>query len=244
MRHVRIYAAFDPTAGDALLAGPPAHHLLRVLRFRAGDGFWLFNGDGYDYPLRITAVERDRLHVVLGGERRAVAPPHRYVELAPVLLKGERLDWVIQKAVELGAGAIALLSSERCEVRFDAARAARRLAHWRGVVNAACEQCGRADLPAVRPPVPLTDYLGAPPGSVRRIALVPGSTAPLAAVAGSGPVALIVGPEGGWTAAERALFERSGAVPAGLGPRPLRADTASLASLAIVMAALPAAEKT
>src|SRR5690606_32095090 len=138
-----------------------AAYVARVLRMQPGDACVLFNGDGHDYAARVLSVGKRGVEV----EVLEATPVDRESPLKIVLLqgiaRGEKMDWVLQKATELGVAAFVPVSSERSEVRLDAARAAKRLAHWRGVVASACGQCGRARIPPVEAPQPLDEALAA-----------------------------------------------------------------------------------
>jgi 16S rRNA (uracil1498-N3)-methyltransferase len=147
------------------------------------------------------------------------------------------VDLVVQKATELGATALVPLITERSEVRLDAERAAKRVAHWQGVVRAACEQCGRNRLPEVGAPRPLDAFLAEAPAAALRLLLAPDGTAPRDLPRpGAAGVVLLVGPEGGLSEAEAARAAAAGFVGASLGPRVLRTETAALAALAAVQA--------
>ena len=227
-----------PLAPEAelVLDADAAQHAIRVLRLRAGDALTLFDGRGGEYPATLLAVARDRATVRTGPRLAREAEPPFPVVLGQALAKGERMDLVVQKAVELGATAVQPLATARSEVRLDAERAAKRLAHWQGVVRAACEQCGRNRLPELRPPLELSVWLATPAAPNRIVLAADG--APLATlprpVAG---LALLIGPEGGLEPAELAAAEAAGFVRASLGPRVLRTETAALAALAVVQSA-------
>jgi len=211
-----------------------AHHALRVLRLRPGDEIVLFDGRGGEYQGVLCAAGRDGLAAEVGAWREI----ERESPLAAILVQGissgERMDLTIQKAVELGAAAIQPVFTERSVVRLAAERARNRLEHWRRVAIAACEQCGRNRLPAVRAPRLLAEYCARPDDASLRLLLAPEAKAALRDSVGriGSTVALAAGPESGFTAAEEALLRAAGFVAVRLGARVLRTETAALAALA------------
>lgn len=235
----RFYCPAPLEAGTTVdLPEQAAHHALRVLRLRLGDRLTLFNGLGGEYAARIVRADRARTRV----EVIAWLPVERESPLAVTLVQalqtGEKMDLTVQKAVELGVQRIVPVTSRRSVRRLDTERAERRLAHWRGIVVATCEQCGRNRLAEVEPPLPVDQWLSCPgPRGALRLMLDPAATVGLGSLAGpaSGdPVELLVGGEGGLAPEEARLAEQSGFVPVRLGPRVLRTETAGLAALAAV----------
>ncbi len=226
-----------PLAGPGEVALPEAvlRHL-RVLRLRPGAALVLFDGRGGQWRAELLPGGRARLLAHQPLERE---PPLR-VDLAQALVRGERMDWALQKAVELGVASVQPVVTERSALRLGGERAGRRLRHWRAVVAAACEQCGRNRLPEVAPPLPLGRWLavlGPPATGELRLALSPGGGLRLRQLpAPAGPVRLLVGPEGGLTPEELAQAEACGFRPLTLGPRVLRTETAGPAALAALQA--------
>ena|SRR5690606_978631 len=230
-----------PLAIGARVALPEAAaaHLLRVLRLGPGDACVLFNGDGHDYDCRVTAAGKR------GGEVEVVAARavDRESALRIVLLqgvaRGDRMDWILQKATELGVAAFVPVTSERSEVRLDAARAGKRLAHWRGVVASACGQSGRAVVPPVAAPAPLAEAAAALPAGARRLTLDPGAAAGVRDLAPPVGRCVVVGigPEGGWSPRDRDVLEAAGFEGLRLGPRILRTETAGMAAISALQAA-------
>lgn len=220
-----------------MLSGSAAQHLRRVLRLETGDPLTLFNGDGWDYRSRVTALHGGSVEVEI-VERIAAAPESPLeITLAQGVARGERMDLVVQKATELGVSRIVPVLAERSVVRLDATRAGRRLAHWQAVAIAACEQCGRARLPRLSAPLPLADWLAEEPHVSPCFLLSAAGDRPLTgSCVGPGPVTLLVGPEGGLTETEREAAQRRGFAPRTLGPRILRTETAAIAALAILQA--------
>ncbi|WP_295430881.1 16S rRNA (uracil(1498)-N(3))-methyltransferase [uncultured Thiodictyon sp.] len=236
MRIPRVYLdhPLDPQTELRLPEGP-ARHLSQVLRLGPGDGLACFNGDGRDRAAQVVAV--GRLGVVLAiGAAGAVEPePVLRVFLGLGISRGERMDYAIQKAVELGVAGLWPLFTERSMVQLQGERLQRRLEHWRGVSIGACEQSGRRRLPALADALPLAQWLAAAaPGALLLDPRVPQA---LAQWAPPGPdVTLLVGPEGGLSPRELDLARRHGVVGVRLGPRILRAETAPLAALAVLQA--------
>lgn len=239
MRRIRCHVDM-PLACGALLQLPEAtaNHLLRVLRLSTGDAFVLFNGDGHDYHARLEQVGRAGAQARI-GEREAIASesPLR-VQLAQGIARGEKMDLILQKATELGVTAIQPLFTERTEVRLDAARMAKRMAHWRNVIASACEQSGRARLPTLAQPTELGALLVAQGHDALRLILDPAGTclaSDLPAPPSAG-IVFAVGPEGGFSPRERLQLQGAGYLGLRLGPRVLRTETAGLAALAVLQA--------
>jgi len=239
-----------PDGGTVRLDADASHHALRVLRLRTGDPVELFDGSGPRWPGRLLDQDPRGASVALDAPVRAGTESPIALGLAQALPAGDRMDWVVEKAVELGATAIQPLFSRRSLLRLDAARAARRLVHWRRVAVAACMQCGRDRVPAVLEPVPLERWVAAPgdpggpdPADARpapapaRWLLSPHDGEAIGAL-GPAPAAawLLVGPEGGLDDDEDARARASGWRPLRLGPRVLRPETAGLAALAALQA--------
>lgn len=238
MRLIRVHvdAALGPGARVGL-EGPAAVHVTRVLRLAAGDAVTLFNGDGSDYPARISQLGRGTAQVEVTGVAAARAESPLAVTLVQGIVRGERMDLVLQKATELGVAAILPVATARSVVKLDGDTRARRLAHWRGIVIAACEQCGRARLPAVAGPQAFESWLREPPRAAVRLLLSPGAEVPLAEAArGAASIELLVGPEGGLEEAERDAALAAGFRPCRLGPRVLRSETAAIAAVAVLQA--------
>ena len=224
-----------PDGAEVALPDALAHHALRVLRLPPGSPLVLFDGRGDEVEAVLRVAGKAAFAVL--GERRA---PRRESPLELVLVQalatGDKMDWIVQKAVELGVGAIQPLQASRSVLRLSGERADKRVAHWRQVAVAACEQCGRNCVPAVAPVLTLPAYLGASAG-VQRCVLAPGAAAGLGSLPRPwGALHLLVGPEGGWEEAELAACRAAGCVAVGLGPRVLRTETAALAALAALQA--------
>ena len=241
MRLTRVFVD-APLAPGATVALPetPAGHLLRVLRLGSGDACVLFNGNGRDYRARIAAAGKRQATVEIVDAREVANESPLRIVLLQALARGEKMDWIVQKATELGVAAIVPVVSERSEVRLDGERAGRRLAHWRGVAIAACEQSGRARLPEVAAPCALAQALQALPASGCRLALDPEAEATVATLqpAARLPVVVGIGPEGGWSPGDLARLRGAGFTGLRLGPRVLRTETAGIAAIAALQARL------
>ncbi len=236
MRTSRVYVD-QPLAAHASVRidGPAAGHLVRVLRLAAGDALTVFSGRGGEYPARVREAGRDYAIVELGEQRAVERESPLAVTLAQGVSRGERMDFVVQKATELGVRRIVPLLTERTVVRFDARQSEARLRHWRSIAVGACEQCGRNALPQIEAPADLADFLSRPDAQSRRIMLSPdGDTALRDLDRAAAGVTLLVGPEGGLSAAERQAAVRAGFRALRLGPRVLRTETAALAALVAV----------
>ncbi len=232
-----------PTGRDFELPEAAARHVALALRMRPGDALALFDGTGGEFAATITRIDKrgvaasiDRFDPV---ERES---PHR-VTLVQAVIANDPMDWAVRKAVELGVAAVQPVLAARSQGSARGEKSERRLAHWRGIAIAACEQCGRNRVPDVLPVVTLADWLDGPGAAAGRVlVLAPGASRSLAdACAAALPAAVIVGPEGGFTDDELALAARHGVDRVGLGPRVLRAETAAVAALAIVGAFVAAA---
>lgn len=232
-RPVRIHTrqALADGAEIRLEAGP-ARHLVRVLRRSRGDPVVVFNGDGSEYPATIVEARgADTCVVELGeGTRPAVESPLAIV-LIQAVGRGDRMDWCIQKACELGVNAIVPVMTTRTEVRLAGQRAEKRRTHWQGVAIAACEQSGRCRVPEIAPPRALTAI---EPDRCASIMLDPEADAGLAELSPPDPPAfrIAIGPEGGFTDAERGFLRQQGFSGLHLGPRILRTETAGPALIA------------
>jgi 16S rRNA (uracil1498-N3)-methyltransferase len=220
----------------AQFALPPdaANHLGRALRLRVGDALFVFDGNGGEYEAVIQRIDRERVEVKLGAFHDVDREAPVAAGLVQGLPEADKMDWIVQKSVELGVAWIQPVVCERSVVRLSGERAARRQSHWQRVVIAACEQCGRNRLPTLRPTLAFRDW-AAQPSQALRWMLAPGAGQSLAAQpAPGGPVELLVGPEGGLSERELDIAATIGFVPLALGPRVLRTETAPLAALAAI----------
>jgi 16S rRNA (uracil1498-N3)-methyltransferase len=211
-----------------------ATHLVRVLRAGIGDRCVLFNGDGRDYQAHLVAVGKREVLIAIDAVTTVENESSLRIVLVQALARGEKMDLILQKATELGVAAFIPVASERSEVRLDADRVDKRVAHWRSVVASACEQCGRAVLPSVAAPVPLAVAMPDLPPDRVKLLLDPEATQATGRLdLGSGhDVILAIGPEGGWSPRDRDALSAAGFNGIRLGPRILRTETAGLAAIA------------
>jgi 16S rRNA (uracil1498-N3)-methyltransferase len=238
MRLIRVHVEGRLAPGVRVaLAGTAAEHVRRVLRLEAGDAVTLFNGDGNDYPSRIAGFGRGTVEAEVERSVPARAESRLAITLVQGIARTERMDLVVQKATELGVAGIVPVATARSVVKLDRDSRERKLAHWRGIAVSACEQCGRARIPAIGEPRTLAELLARPPPEHARLLLAPDAQLSLGAAArGELAIELIVGPEGGLTEGEREAAIGAGFRPCRLGPRVLRSETAAIAALAVIQA--------
>lgn len=243
MRLTRVYVDAPLTAGvPCELPEHAAGHLLRVLRLGPGDRCVLFNGDGNDYEARIaSAGKRDAVVEVIAARAVDSESPLRIV-LLQALARGEKMDWIVQKATELGVAAIVPVDGDRSEVRLDATRADKRVAHWRSVAASACEQSGRARLPSIVAPIGPAQAATACAPAGLRLVLDPHADQAIRTLPGMEEgmeeqhIAIAIGPEGGWSPRDLHELAAVGFTGVRLGPRILRTETAGIAAIAALQA--------
>lgn len=232
-----VHTPLRPDA-DIALDEHASHHAARVLRLRENDALVLFDGTGGQYPGRIETIAGKSVTVRTG----AFDPIERESPLTITLVQGlssaERMDYSVQKAVELGAAAIVALVTEKSVVRLAGERADARAAHWRRIAVAACEQCGRNRIPQVGVAMPFARWLAAAPVDGLRLLALPDAPSSLAGALAARPqsVTVAVGPEAGFSPRENEDLLRAGFLPVHLGPRVLRTETVAPAMLAAINA--------
>ena len=245
MRLTRVYVDTPLESGTRItLEGNAASHVTRVLRLRVGEALTLFNGEGGEHAAQIDRAHGGTVTVAVGEREPIERESPLALTLAQGVSRGERMDFVVQKATELGVSSLVPLLSERSVVRLDAQQADRKLNHWRAVAIAACEQCGRNRLPQVRAPVALREFLrsGAPAAPAAaaapagtRLLLSPAAERRIADLADAArAVTVLIGPEGGLTQEEEQAAVSAGFTPVRLGPRVLRTETAAIAALTLL----------
>ncbi len=239
----RFFVANPIEPGDVLTLPDEVTRHIQVLRLQPGDAIVLFNGVGGEYSAEIVELERRDAKARIDAFRDLEAEPPYRLTLAQGIAGSDKMDWLIEKAVELGASSFVPLTTSRSVVRLSGERALRRQAHWQRIVQSACEQCGRNRLPEVAPSREIATWLGAlpkqPAEGELRILLSPRATSTFASLPPEPPqgeVIVLVGPEGGFSSAEEAAAEAHGFISVGLGQRVLRTETAGIA----VMSALAA----
>lgn len=210
-----------------------AHHAHRVLRLKAGDKVTLFNGDGHDYACELLRVGKDGVSAKIASQTLIERESPLNVTLAQCISSGDRMDFTLQKSVELGIARIQPLAAERSVVKLSGERAEKRVQHWQNVVISACEQSGRAFVPEVLPPIPLPAWLAQPGEFALKLTLDPYSPKRLHDLPRPpGNICLLIGCEGGFSPAELSAAQQAGFTGVSLGPRILRTETAGLAALA------------
>jgi len=234
----RFYVAQPLAEGQVMDLPPEVAHHIHVLRLAPGDSLILFNGGGGEYTAVLVEVQKKRASCTVKlFDPREVELPFA-VTLAQGLPEGTKMDWILEKAVELGVAGLQPLAARRSVVRLSAERAEKKLEHWQGVVVAAAEQSGRNRLLQLAPPLAFGDWIGQH-DLHRRVILTPRASESLAHWARHQPpqaLTLMVGPEGGFSDEEEALALRHGALPLAMGPRILRTETAGLAAAAMLAA--------
>jgi 16S rRNA (uracil1498-N3)-methyltransferase len=223
---------------EILLPEQAGEHVARVLRLERGHPLILFNGEGHEYDAQLSSLAKRAVTAEITAMRDVDREAPLNLTLAQGIARGEKMDWILQKATELGVVRIVPLMTERTEVRLDEDRAERRHAHWTSVIASACEQCGRNRLPVLEPPQRLDRWLGAlTPESGLRLALLPEGNTQLRQLRSMDKGAcLVVGPEGGFSENDIALLAQCDFRGLRLGPRILRTETAGLAALAALQA--------
>jgi 16S rRNA (uracil1498-N3)-methyltransferase len=247
VRLTRLYVERELAAGSLIdLPADAATHVARVLRARSGDALVLFNGDGTEFDAVIETVRGSRVTAAVGGRRQADRESPLAVTLIQCVPRGDRMDLIVQKTVELGVAEIVPVVSQRGVVRLDNEQSESKRAHWHAIAVSACEQCGRNRVPRVARARPLLEHLAelapagaaAPALATRRWVLEPESPRAVGRdenvrdIAVTARIEIAIGPEGGFAADELEAFRIAGFAAIGLGPRVLRTETAAIAALA------------
>lgn len=220
---------------EILLQDATAHYLDRVLRVSQGQSVVLFNGDGFNYAAEVIRTGKKEVVILVRTRLPARTESPLLITLVQAVSRGERMDLSLQKCTELGVSAFQPVHTERTGVQIKPEKLGKRLAHWRKVVISACEQSGRAVVPAVYEPLQLVDWLGRC-NAATRLVLEPGSDTPLAKVLLIREAELLIGPEGGFSGIELGLMRLQGVQPVSMGPRILRTETAGPAAVAVLQA--------
>ena len=239
----RFYCSL-PLAGHSQLTLPPeaARHV-QVLRLQPGDALQLFDGSGGEYAATVERMGRSEVTVTLGAHHAVEREAGRAIHLAIGMPANERMDWLVEKATELGAASIQPLTTAHGVLRLAGERADKKRAHWQAIAVAACEQCGRNRVPVIHPVQALAAWLTAHSATGERfvLSLVDGTRLVTAAMqtavaqaATTHDALILSGPEGGLSPGEEQDAMTRGFVPLSLGPRVLRAETAALAALVLL----------
>lgn len=231
MGYQRFYVAQPLSLGEHELPEQTAHYMARVLRLDVGAQVQVFDGSGDEFIANLTRVGKKSVTVQLTEKIAGLAESPLKIHLGQGLSKGERMDWAIQKATELGVTEITPLLTEHCEVRLNKERAEKRLEHWQQVAISACEQCGRSRVPVIHPMQKLATWTESQAAELKLV-LHP-QAQPFAHYAAPKDLALLIGPEGGLSVGEIEQALSQGFQAVSLGPRVLRTETAPIAALAI-----------
>lgn len=228
----RFHLGETMTAGSSLDAPDAlAHYVGRVLRLSQGTPIRLFDGQGHEYQARIESVSKNRLRLEVGERLIDEPPPRLPLSLIQAVSRGERMDYTVQKATELGVERIVLIETERCQIRYRGQRLEKKMGHWRQVMISACEQSGRCRVPELLAPISLSEYLSGS-SSALRLLCCPEATDSLTSLnVTPSAVEFLIGPEGGLAAEEIDRACASGMTRVLMGPRILRTETAGPAAL-------------
>lgn len=233
MRISRFYLDAPLGQGEQVLEGDLAHYISRVLRLGPGAPVQIFNGSGQEWPGEVLEAGKRQVRIALHAPLAGLPESPLQVHLGQAMSRGERMDWAIQKAVELGVAQITPLFTERCEVRLQGERADKRQQHWQQIAISACEQCGRSVVPVVHPPLTLADWLDQLDTELKLV-LHHRTSQSLSSLTPPQTLGLLIGPEGGLSATEISQAETAGFQAARFGPRVLRTETAPVVALSIV----------
>lgn len=236
MRLTRVHVPAPLSPGTRhTIEGDAANHITRVLRLEPGALLTVFDGRGNEYSARIDSFRKGSVLIEVQERSTSSRESPLSLTLAQGVSRGERMDWVVQKATELGVTAIVPLLTERTVVKLDAKQSERKLAHWHGIAVAACEQSGRDTLPSIVAPLPLDDFLrGIAPQSTRVLLSPTGTQRVSDLKAPERKVIVLIGPEGGLAESEQRTAIGAGFLAVRMGPRVLRTETAAAAALTLL----------
>jgi 16S rRNA (uracil1498-N3)-methyltransferase len=235
MRLSRFYTEQSLSPGQTVtLEETISHHLLRVLRLKAGESLLLFNGDGKEYQAVLEQSGKKRARVLVHNSRRPDRESKLHIALGQGISRGERMDFALQKSVELGVESITPLWTKRSQVPLNGQRLEKRLSHWRGVIRSACEQSGRVYLPILHNATKLPGWYSTNRKQSLQLVLDPAASLQLSDLTPAREIRILIGPEGGLDGDEINMAEEIGFKRIRLGPRILRTETAALAAVAAV----------
>lgn len=237
MRNVRIYQSGNYAVGDTLeLSHEAGQHVGVVLRMREGDTITLFCGDNREFEAKLVSVHKNRVSVALLASHVVNCESPRAIHLAQAISKGDRMETVVQKAVELGVASITPVITSRCVVKLDNERMQKKCGQWQSVAIAACEQSGRNVVPIIHPVLSLAEYLKTSLPAMKFVLYPNAGKSWRDYEFVSTDMGLLIGPEGGLSSEEISLLFKHHFVPLGLGPRVLRTETAALVALSVLQA--------
>lgn len=237
MREVRIYQSGTYESGETLeLSAEASQHVGVVLRMQPGELLTLFCGDNREFAATIVEVKKKSVRVSIGDVHEVDRESPLVVHLAQAISKGDRMEFVMQKAVELGVASITPIISERCVVKLDQERMAKKVAQWQAIAVAACEQSGRNRVPVVHAPVALTRFIEDCTAALKLVLHPAGNKRWREYDWSQVDVALLIGPEGGLTDGEVSMAGAQGFQHLALGPRILRTETAAISALSLLQA--------
>jgi 16S rRNA (uracil1498-N3)-methyltransferase len=221
---------------DLSLDADQTRYLGRALRLKAGDQLTVFNGKGGEFAATIVSIEKASSVLSVGKQRGTNTESPLKLHLVQGVSRGERMDFVVQKATELGVKRVSPILTDHGVVKLDADRAAKRRDHWQKVAESACEQCGRTRPPLIDTPIPLKSWFGSrPKGADIDLILRPDAQTPLASIpAPATKMCILIGPEGGFSASEYEDAAIAGCTAVTIGPRILRTETAAVAAITVV----------
>ena len=235
MRNTRIYQDTALQSGELIqLDAHAANHIAKVLRLKPGTPLTVFNGQGGEYQATLHEIDKRRVSVEIGNHSTREVESPLSIHLAQAISRTDKMDFVIQKAVELGVTSITPLISVRCNVKLSTERWQKRLTHWNGIIISACEQSGRNTLPILNAPIKLTEYLPSLP-DLRGVIATPEGNQSLKEI--EGPISgfkVLIGPEGGFCDDEIEQAKQFNFADLKMGPRILRTETAALAAITML----------
>ncbi len=237
MRSHRFFADIPLECGQIVeLPREAAHHCSQVLRYKVSDPLTLFNGDGFDYLATINSINKKTCQVELLSKQAISNESPLSIHLLQGVARGDKMDFIIQKAVELGVTEITPLFSERCNVKLDAKRLAKKMQHWHKVIVSACEQSGRATIPSLHQAIRMEAFI--PNSDDLNLILEPTANHSIATLTidpqANQRINLLVGPEGGFSEKDLSLQQKIDINTVRMGPRILRTETAGLAATAVL----------
>jgi len=232
MRTHRFYTNIPLSENTSVeLSAEAAHHCAQVLRYKVGDKLSVFNGDGFDYFSEIESIEKKRCSIKILSKENPKNESNLKIHLLQAVARGDKMDFIFQKAVELGVIEIIPVFTERCNVKFDKKRLEKKMHHWSNTIISACEQSGRAIIPKLNLPININEL---EISEVDSLYLEPTSNKSFIDILGSTSIRLLIGPEGGLSDKDIKQLELKEFIGIKMGPRILRTETAGLAAISIL----------